>query len=135
MLQILCVNDKFLSQAWFPLVSYILKVDFSLGLNYASSHVFPSKVFSFQRLLLSSLVLVLPLTPKRIQQCRNRDRGGTAKIILSSTEESPPQFIMEKYRNTFKKNGLQNQIWIRESVTCEEGINTPTTSVLRRFLL
>jgi len=32
---------------------------------------------------------------------------------------------MENYRKTLKKNGLRNQIWIRESVTCGKGISTP----------
>jgi len=35
---------------------------------------------------------------------------------------------MENYRKTLKNNGLQNQIWVQESVTCGESISTPQQS-------
>jgi len=47
------------------------------------------------------------------------------KNNLKGTEESQPYFIIKNYRKTLKKNGLRNQIWIWESVTCGEGISTP----------
>jgi len=41
---------------------------------------------------------------------------------------------METYRKTKKNKMSTNQAWIRESVTCKEDINTPTTSALRWYL-